>query len=65
MIADKDEDFDPSSQNEILKLVLEVQRQVDTRKFLGTIKEELMAATWHPSRVEAWCGVNFSDPESD
>ena len=65
--AGEEDDYDPDTapHNEILELVLEVQRQVDTRKFLGAIKEELMAATWHPRRVEAWCGVDFSDPESD
>ncbi len=65
--AGDEDDFDSatSPHNEILELVLEVQRQVDGRKFLGAIKEELMAATWNPSRVEAWCGVDFSDPESD
>ena len=26
-----------------------------TRSF----KEDLMVLTWHPSRVEAWCGVRF------
>lgn len=65
--AGEEGNFDPATapHNEILELVLEVQRQVDGRKFLGIIKEELMATTWHPSRVEAWCGVDFSDPESD
>jgi Leucine-rich repeat (LRR) protein len=60
-----DEEFDLDTHNEILELVLEVQAQVDTHKFLSAIKEELMAATWHPRRVEAWCGVNFSDPDCD
>lgn len=52
-------------ESDILDCVLEVQRQVMGRAFLKTIKEELIAATWHPRRVEAWCGVDFSDPDSD
>jgi Leucine-rich repeat (LRR) protein len=53
------DEFDADSHNDILELVLEVQAQVDTRKFLSAIKEELITVTWHPRRVEAWCGVNF------
>lgn len=65
--AGDDDDFDLATapHNETLELVLEVQRQVDTRAFMSAIKEELIAATWHPRRVEAWCGVDFSDPMSD
>ena len=65
--AGEEDDFDlmTAPHNETLELVLEVQRQVDTRSFILAIKEELMAATWHPHRVEAWCGVDFSDPMSD
>ena len=65
--AGDDDEFDlyTTSHNESLDLVLEVQRQVDTHAFLRVIKEELIAATWHPRRVEAWCGVDFSDPDSD
>jgi hypothetical protein len=65
--AGDDDDFDPftAPHNEALELVLEVQRQVDTHAFLRAIKEELIAVTWHPRRVEAWCGVDFSDPASD
>ena len=50
---------------DILDCVLEIQRQVEGRAFLAAIKEELITATWHPRRVEAWCGVDFTDPDSD
>jgi Leucine-rich repeat (LRR) protein len=56
------------SENELLEHVLEIQRLQELREIrqiMPKIKEELMIKTWHPSRVEAWCGVNFSDPESD
>jgi Leucine-rich repeat (LRR) protein len=52
-------------EHDILDCVLEVQRQMESRACLQTIKEELMAVTWHPHRVEDWCGVDFSNPESD
>lgn len=52
-------------ESDILNCVYEIQRQVHGRAFLAAIKEELIAATWHPRRVEAWCGVDFSDPDSD
>ncbi len=42
-----------------LEVLCEIQKQVACRAFLKTIKEELMMRTWHPSRVEAWCGVDF------
>jgi hypothetical protein len=45
--------------------VLEVQRQIEGHAFMSAIKEDLIAATWHPRRVEAWCGVDFADPDSD
>jgi hypothetical protein len=54
-----------TSQDKILDAVLDIQHQADTHTFVRNIKEELMAATWHPRRVEAWCGVDFSDPYSD
>jgi hypothetical protein len=42
-----------------LQVMCEIQKQVACRAFMNTIKEELMMRTWHPSRVEDWCGVNF------
>jgi Leucine-rich repeat (LRR) protein len=52
-------------EHDILDCVLEVQRQVAGRGCLKAIKEELMAATWHPRRVEGWCGVDFSELDCD
>jgi Leucine-rich repeat (LRR) protein len=49
------------TEHELLRCILELQQQADCRVFVQTIKEELMVYTWHPSRIEAWCGVNFSD----
>ena len=42
-----------------LQVMCEIQNQVLCRTFIRAIKEELMARTWHTSRVEAWCGVDF------
>jgi Leucine-rich repeat (LRR) protein len=53
------------SEMELLDCVLEIQHQVDTHAFMQTIKEDLMTATWHPRRVEAWCGVDFAAPRDD
>lgn len=46
-----------------LQVMCEIQTQVACRAFLKTIKEELMMRTWHPSRVEAWCGVDFGSAD--
>lgn len=43
-----------------LQVMCEIQNQVLCRTFMRTIKEELIMRTWHPSRVEAWCGVDFT-----
>lgn len=42
-----------------LQVMCEIQKQVACRAALKTYKEELMMRTWHPSRVEEWCGVDF------
>jgi hypothetical protein len=61
---DEDDDYG-CTHNETLEMVLEVQRQMDAHTFIRAIKEELIAVTWHPHRIEAWCGVDFGDVESD
>jgi hypothetical protein len=42
-----------------LEIMFEIQNQYLCHLCIRTIKEELMIRTWHPSRIEAWCGVNF------
>jgi hypothetical protein len=46
-----------------LQVMCEIQNQVLCRTFLRTIKEELIMRTWHPSRVIAWCGVDFTSDD--
>lgn len=59
--------FDDEDANESLlhrlHVMCEIQNQVLCRAFIKTIKEELMMRTWHPSRIEAWCGVDFMSCE--
>jgi Leucine-rich repeat (LRR) protein len=57
---DDDADADAPTQLLRLHIMCEIQNQVLCRAFMKTIKEELMIKTWHPSRIEAWCGVNFT-----
>ena len=46
-----------------LQVMCEIQKQVACRVALKTYKEELMMRTWHPLRVEAWCGVDFASAD--
>ena len=59
--------FDDDDANESLlrrlHVMCEIQNQVLCRAFIKTIKEELMMRTWHPSRIEEWCGVDFMSCE--
>jgi Leucine-rich repeat (LRR) protein len=54
-------EFGEYTEHDLLRCILELQQQADCRAFIQKIKEELMIHTWHPSRIETWCGVDFSD----
>ena len=63
-VSDMFDDEDAYKLNELrLHIICEIQKQVQCKEFMNVIKEELIAHTWHPSRIETWCGVDFSSED--